>query len=127
MRNSPVFHAKSVKTPLMILHNDRDGAVDFTQGIEYYNTLRRLGKPVVLLEYIGENHGLRKPVNQQDYTVRMKEFFDHHLMGQSAPDWLGMGVPRLEMEQHLKERQRDRDRTPGVRISTEEEKKNSKR
>ena len=43
-RNSPVFFAKNVKTPLMILHNDRDGAVDFTQGVEFYNTLRRYGK-----------------------------------------------------------------------------------
>ena len=41
-RNSPVFFAKNVKTPLMILHNDKDGAVDFTQGVEYFNTLRRL-------------------------------------------------------------------------------------
>ena len=62
-RNSPVFFAKNVKTPLMILHNDQDGAVDFTQGVEYYNTLRRLQKPVIMLEYIGENHGLRKPSN----------------------------------------------------------------
>src|SRR3712207_7698435 len=53
-----VFFAKNVKTPLMILHNDRDGAVDFTQGVEYFNTLRRLGKPVIMLEYTGENHGL---------------------------------------------------------------------
>ena len=57
-RNSPVNFAKNVKTPLVILHNDKDGAVDFTQGVEYYNTLRRLGKPVVMLEYPGENHGL---------------------------------------------------------------------
>ena len=56
----------------MILHNDKDGAVDQTQGIEYYNTLRRLRKRVVMLEYKGENHGLRKPENMKDYTVRMK-------------------------------------------------------
>jgi len=103
-RNSPVFFAKHVTTPLMILHNDRDGAVDFTQGVEYYNTLRRLQKPVILLEYTGENHGLRKPANQRDYTVRMKEFFDHHLKGAPAPDWMVNGVPRLKMEEHLKER-----------------------
>ena len=59
-RNSPVFFAKNVKTPLMILHNDKDGAVDFTQGVEYFNTLRRLQKPVIMLEYVGENHGLRE-------------------------------------------------------------------
>ncbi|MFB3852339.1 MAG: prolyl oligopeptidase family serine peptidase [Vicinamibacterales bacterium] len=104
IRNSPVNHAKNVKTPLMILHNDRDGAVDFTQGVEYFNTLRRLGKNVVMLEYVGENHGLAKPANQQDYTVRMKEFFDHHLMGKPAPDWYKEGVPRLKMDEHLKQR-----------------------
>ena len=103
-RNSPVFFAKNVKTPLMILHNDKDGAVDFTQGVEYYNTLRRMQKPVIMLEYVGENHGLRKPSNMRDYTVRMKEYFDHYLKGAPAPDWMTKGVPRLQMEEHLKER-----------------------
>lgn len=103
-RNSPVFWAKNVHTPLMILHNDKDGAVDFTQGVEYFNTLRRMQKPVIMLEYIGENHSLRKPANQRDYTVRMKEFFDHYLMSAPAPDWMVNGVPRLKMEDHLKER-----------------------
>src|SRR5262249_34917083 len=103
-RNSPVAHAKNVKTPLMILHNDLDGAVDFTQGVEYFNTLRRLQKPVVLLDAPGENHGLVQRPNQKDYTVRMKEFFDHYLKGAPMPAWLEQGVPRLEMEEHLKSR-----------------------
>ncbi len=104
LRNSPVFHAKNVKTPLMLLHNDKDGAVDFNQGIEYFNTLRRLDKPVVMLQYKGENHGLVKPANQKDYARRMREFFDHHLMGKPAPAWLEKGVPHLKMDEHLKER-----------------------
>jgi dipeptidyl aminopeptidase/acylaminoacyl peptidase len=107
-RNSPVAFAKNVKTPLIILHNDQDGAVDFTQGIEYFNTLRRLGKPVVLLEYPGENHGLARPANQQDYTERMKEFFDHYLKGADAPDWLEYGVPRLKMQEHIDQRLKER-------------------
>ena len=65
-RNSPVAPTKNVQTPLMILATDADGAFDFTQDIEYYDTLRRLGKPVVLLEYPGENHSLARPANQQD-------------------------------------------------------------
>jgi dipeptidyl aminopeptidase/acylaminoacyl peptidase len=104
VRNSPVYFARNVTTPLIILHNDKDGAVDFTQGVEYFNTLRRLGKNVIMLEYEGENHGLVKQANRQDYTVRMKEFFDHHLKGAPAPTWMTDGVPRLQMEQHLKER-----------------------
>jgi acetyl esterase/lipase len=104
IRNSPVYFAKNVTTPLVILHNDKDGAVDFTQGVEYYNTLRRLQKPVVMLQYKGENHGLAKPENRKDYAVRMREFFDHHLMGKPAPDWWAEGVPHLKMDDHLKGR-----------------------
>ncbi|MBL8822584.1 MAG: prolyl oligopeptidase family serine peptidase [Planctomycetia bacterium] len=104
IRNSPVFFAKNVETPLLLLHNDKDGAVDFTQGIEYYNTLRRLQKPVVMLQYKGENHGLAKQENQKDYAVRMREFFDHYLQGKPAPDWWQNGVPHLKMEEHLKGR-----------------------
>ena len=106
-RNSPVYYAAQVKTPLIILHNDKDGAVDWNQGIEYYNTLRRLKKPVVMLQYVGENHGLQKAANQKDYTVRMKEFFDHHLMGKPAPDWYVKGVSHLALKDHLKERAKD--------------------
>lgn len=103
-RNSPVYFAKNVHTPLMILHNDKDGAVDQTQGIEYFNTLRRLGKPVILLEYKGENHGLAKPQNMKDYTVRMKEWFDHYLMDKPAPKWMQDGIPLLKMKDHLEQR-----------------------
>ncbi|MDB4889525.1 MAG: putative family peptidase [Gemmatimonadetes bacterium] len=104
IRNSPVFHAKNVKTPLIILHNDKDGAVDFNQGVTYYNTLRQLGKEVIMLEYAGENHGLARPVNQKDYAARMGEWFDHYLEDKPAPDWMKEGVPRLRMEEHLRER-----------------------
>jgi len=104
IRNSPAFHADKVTTPLIILHNDKDGAVDFNQGITYFNTLRQLGKEVILLEYIGENHGLQRPVNQKDYAVRMREWFDFQLKGAPAADWIVNGVPRLKMEDHLKER-----------------------
>jgi dipeptidyl aminopeptidase/acylaminoacyl peptidase len=103
-RNSPIYHVKNVQTPLLLLHNDKDGAVDFTQGVEYYNALRRLKKPVIMVQYLGENHGLGKTENRKDYAVRMMEFFDHHLKGQTAPDWMSKGVPRLQLGEHLEER-----------------------
>jgi dipeptidyl aminopeptidase/acylaminoacyl peptidase len=103
-RNSPQVHAQNLSMPFMILHNDRDGAVDFNQGITYYNHLRQLGKEVILLEYVGENHGLARPANQKDYALRMTEWFDTFLRDQPAPQWLQEGIPRLKMEAHLKER-----------------------
>lgn len=105
-RNSPVYHAGNVTTPLIILHNDKDGAVDWNQGIEYFNTLRQMRKPVVMLQYKGENHGLRKPANQKDYFIRMMEFFDHHLRGKPAPEWWKQGVPHLELQDHIETRTR---------------------
>ncbi|WMW79671.1 prolyl oligopeptidase family serine peptidase [Undibacterium cyanobacteriorum] len=104
VRNSPVFFAKNVSTPLLMLQNDADGAVDYTQGVEYFNTLRRAGKDVIMLEYPGENHGLAKKPNQKDYMQRMKEFFDFHLKDTVAPEWMRNGVSWLKMDEHLKER-----------------------
>ena len=103
-RNSPVYHVKNVNTPLLLLHNDKDGAVDFTQGIEYYNALRRLKKPVIMVQYKGENHGLSKLENRKDYSVRMMEFFDHHLKGEDPSDWIKSGVEKLKLEEHLESR-----------------------
>ncbi len=103
-RNSPIYHIKKVNTPLIIMHNDKDGAVDYTQGVEYYNGLRRLNKPVVMLTYNGENHGLMKEVNRKDYAVRMMEYFDHYLKGKPAPTWWSKGVDYMDMEKHLEER-----------------------
>ena len=104
IRNSPQQFAQNLSMPFMILHNDRDGAVDFNQGITYYNHLRQLGKEVMLLEYVGENHGLSRAANQKDYALRMTEWFDTFLRDQPAPEWLKEGVPRIKMEEHLKER-----------------------
>ena len=106
MRNSAVYHGNKVETPLMILHNDKDGAVDFTQGVEYFNTLKRLQKPVMMLQYKGENHGLVKPQNRKDYTVRMREYFDYYLKSKPMPGWMEQGVPVLKMKEHLEERQK---------------------
>ncbi len=90
--NSPIFFADKVQTPVLILHNDEDGAVPWTNGIEYFMALRRLGKEAYLFNYVGAGHGLRKRQNQKDWTRRMQEYFDHHLKGAPAPAWMTDGV-----------------------------------
>lgn len=108
IRNSPNFHAKNVRTPLIIMADDKDGAVDFNQGITYFNTLRQMNKDVILLEYVGENHNLARPINMKDYQMRQREWFDHYLRGAPAPDWMTKGIPRIKMDEYwrsLKEQQ----------------------
>lgn len=91
--NSPLFYLDKVETPVLILHNDKDGAVPWYQGIEFFTAMRRLGKEAYLFNYNGEDHGLRKKQNQRDWTRRMAEYFGHHLKGEAAPDWMRQGVP----------------------------------
>lgn len=95
-RENPMVHVPNIKTPFMILHGTADGAVDWAQGMEFYNAARRNGKEVIFLSYPNEGHHLTNLANQIDFQKRMKEFFDYHLMGAEAPDWMINGVPQLE-------------------------------
>ncbi|MBQ6253183.1 MAG: S9 family peptidase [Bacteroidales bacterium] len=93
LENSPIFHADKVETPLLIMHNDNDGAVPWYQGIEYFSDLRRLGKPCWLLEYNNEAHNLVERRNCKDLSKRLQQFFDHYLKGEPMPAWMKTGVP----------------------------------
>ena len=93
IENSPIFTADKINTPLLMMHNDEDGAVPWYQGIELFVALRRLDKPVWMLNYNGEAHGLRQRHNQKDWAIRMQQFFDHYLKGAPAPVWMEEGVP----------------------------------
>ncbi len=98
LENSPVFHADKIQTPLLLINNDEDDAVPWYQGIEFYLALRRLNKETYMFTYNGEKHGLRKRINQKDYTRRLQEFFDHFLKGAPAPEWMEKGIPYLQRE-----------------------------
>lgn len=96
LENSPLFALDKVETPLLILHNDKDGAVPWYQGIELFSGLRRLGKPAWLLNYNDEPHWPVKIQNRVDFQRRMQQFFDHFLMGAPEPSWMKRGVPPME-------------------------------
>jgi dipeptidyl aminopeptidase/acylaminoacyl peptidase len=91
LENSALFYADRVKTPLLIEHGDDDGAVPWYQGIELYLALRRLDKDCIFLQYRGEPHHLRKYPNKLDYSIKMKEYFDHYLKGEPAAGWITSG------------------------------------
>ena len=95
IENSPIFGLPEVSTPLLIMHNDRDGAVPWYQGIELYMGLRRLGKDVWLLNYNQDAHNLRRLPNKRDLSIRMRQFFDHYLQGAPMPVWMKSGVPAV--------------------------------
>ncbi len=97
LENSPVFFLDKVTTPVLIRHDDADGAVPWYQGIEMYMGLRRLQKPVWMLNYPGEPHNLKaKTPDNKDLSIRMMQFFDHYLKGKPMPVWMKDGIPALK-------------------------------
>jgi dipeptidyl aminopeptidase/acylaminoacyl peptidase len=102
IRNSAVFGASTMTTPLLIEVGDADGTVFYHQGVELYNVARRARKNVVLLVYGAEDHGLRKKADQVDYQRRIFAWFDHYLKGDKAEGWVTDGEGYLEHQRALK-------------------------
>lgn len=92
IENSPVFYADQMNTPMLIMFGDIDDAVPWQQGVELYLACRRFNKPAIFLQYENEPHHLKKYPNKLDYTIKMKQFFDHYVLGKEAAEWIKEGV-----------------------------------
>lgn len=87
LENSPLYHAATIRTPLLLVHGDQDRAVSFSQSVELFNTLRRMGNPsIVLLQYSNEGHDLHAE-SLTDLMSRMEGFFGHFLKAEPTPRW----------------------------------------
>ena len=100
---SPISGVQSMDTPVLYLHGEADPTVNWEQGLEWYNALRFLGKPIIWLSYPDEGHGLRKLQNRVDFQHRLRQFFEHHLKGEPAAGWMTDGVPYLDKERRMRE------------------------
>lgn len=102
VENSPLFHIPKIKTPLLIMANDQDGAVPWYQGIEMFMGMRRLQKPVWLLNYNGDDHNLMKTANRYDLSIRMMQFFNYYLQNKPEPKWMKEGIPSVLKNKELR-------------------------
>ena len=96
IKNSPLFKADKINTPLLIMSNDADGSVPWYQGIEFFTALKRLGKKAWLLEYNGEDHNIVERRNRKDLSIRLSQFFDYYLKGAKPARWIATGVPAID-------------------------------
>ncbi|MDA0312416.1 MAG: prolyl oligopeptidase family serine peptidase, partial [Gemmatimonadetes bacterium] len=100
---SPISGVETMDTPVLYLHGEADPTVNWEQGLEWYNALRFLGKPIIWLSYPDEGHGLSKLQNRVDFQYRLKDFFGNHLKGEPAPSWMTDGVDFLDKERAMRE------------------------
>ena len=59
--HSPLRFVQNVKTPVLLQHGQADVRVPFSQGIMYYNALKRRGVPVRFLVLPRQPHGPAEP------------------------------------------------------------------
>lgn len=96
MESSPIFTLDKINTPILIMHNDDDGAVPWYQGIEFFIGMRRLQKPAWLLNYNEADHWPTKLRDIEDFQIRMAQFFDHYLKEKPMPIWMKNGIPAVK-------------------------------
>lgn len=92
IENSPIFKVDQVQTPVLMFANPEDDDVPVEQGLQFFTALRRLGKKAWMLQYEGERHIIFGKA-AFDFTLRMKQFFDHYLKDAPAPKWMLDGIP----------------------------------
>ncbi|HKZ81688.1 MAG TPA: prolyl oligopeptidase family serine peptidase [Pyrinomonadaceae bacterium] len=74
-RNSPLYRADKIKTPIMLIHSDMDG-FPLSQYEMMFTALYRLRKEARLVRYWGEGHGPSSPANIRDMWYRTFAWFD---------------------------------------------------
>ncbi len=67
---SPARNAKTIQTPVLIFHGDKDQNVDIEQSRVMASALRSAGKTVELVEYKGLNHQLDDSDARRDLLTR---------------------------------------------------------
>ena len=89
---SPVFQARSIRTPTLIQHGDRDLRVPISQGAELHNALRRQNVPVQMVVYPRQPHAIQEPKLLLDAMERNLAWFERWLLkNEDSPP--GSGTP----------------------------------
>ena len=77
---SPLFHAKEIKKPLMVVQGANDPRVIKPESDEIVEAVKKNGVPVEYVVFDDEGHGFSKKKNQIEANRRILEFLDKHLM-----------------------------------------------
>ncbi|HQR45046.1 MAG TPA: S9 family peptidase, partial [Thermoanaerobaculia bacterium] len=78
-RWSPNRFASAFRTPLLVLHGERDLRVPVTQGLELYGVLTAKGVPARLVVYPDEGHWILKGQNAKHWYGEVLGFLGKHL------------------------------------------------
>ena len=83
-KHSAIYHISNVTTPTQVIHGAQDLRVPFTQGQEFFNSLRRLGVDTEMVVYPRTPHGPTEPKFLMDVSERILVWFNKYLRGERA-------------------------------------------
>ena len=83
-KHSAIYQIKNVTTPTQVIHGAQDLRVPFTQGQEFFNSLRRLGVDTEMIVYPRTPHGPTEPKFLMDVSERIVTWFEKYLRGPKA-------------------------------------------
>jgi dipeptidyl aminopeptidase/acylaminoacyl peptidase len=81
---SPVKFVKNFKTPALVVTGEKDYRVSYTQSLEYYTGLRKMGVPARLVVFPNAGHWPSWYEMAFYYTTHL-DFFHRYLGGEGAP------------------------------------------
>ncbi|HYJ29221.1 MAG TPA: S9 family peptidase [Allosphingosinicella sp.] len=78
-RSNPVNHVANWRTPMLVLHGERDYRIPYSQSLAMFNALQRRGIPSRLVVYPDENHWILKPQNSIQWYREVHGWLDRYL------------------------------------------------
>ncbi len=84
LRWSPREHLAAMassRTPLLVIHGEKDHRVPISEALTLWTDMRRLGIPGRFLYFPDENHWVLKPQNARLWYATVLAFLDEHLCG----------------------------------------------
>ena len=76
---NPVSHVTKWKTPMLVIHGEKDYRIPVSQGLGAFTALQRQGVESKLLVFPDENHWVLKPANSILWHHTVIDWLDGHL------------------------------------------------
>jgi dipeptidyl aminopeptidase/acylaminoacyl peptidase len=81
-RWNPIRHAAGFRSPMLVIHGERDYRVPYAQGLAVYNVYKAMKLPARLVCYPDENHWVLKPRNSLHWYGEVLSWLER---------WVGAG------------------------------------
>lgn len=94
-KQSPIFNADKINTPLLLLHGTSDVNVPIGESVQMYNALKILGKEVEFIKVYGEDHGIYDPAKRLRWMQTTMAWFQRWL--HDDPTWWNTLYPPVNL------------------------------